>query len=94
MSHSIQRLLLMLPHISLVSELYLKRPYSVHCLLQQQLRIICLCLSHSLVPSSLSGGMIQVGNLVDAVVAYTNQVATEGYGCTEQCTKTLSRIKK
>ena len=52
-------------------ELYLKHPYPVQSLLQQMLRIICLRLGYSLIPGSLSGGIIQVSNLIHAVLAYT-----------------------
>ena len=69
--HSIQRLLLVLPHILLVPELYLKRPNPIQGLLQQLIRIICLCLGYSLIPGSLSGGIIQISNLIHAVLAYT-----------------------
>ena len=71
MLHSIQCLLLVLPHILLVPELYLKRPNPIQGLLQQLLHIICLCLGYSLIPGSLSGGIIQVSNLIHAVLAYT-----------------------
>ena len=52
-------------------ELYLKRPNPVQGLLQQLVRIICLRLGYSLIPGSLSGGIIQVSNLIHAVLAYT-----------------------
>ena len=61
----------MLPHIPFMPELYLKRPNPIQGLLQQLLRIICLCLGYSLIPSSISGGIIQVSNLFHAVLAYT-----------------------
>ena len=60
----------MLPPISLVPELYLKRPNPIQGLLQQLLCIICLCLGYSLIPGSLSGGIIQVSNLFHAILAY------------------------
>ena len=74
MLHSIQCLLLVLPHILLVPELYLKRPNPIQGLLQQLLHIICLCLGYSLIPGSLSGGIIQVSNLIHAVLAYTRAI--------------------
>ena len=58
MLHSIQHLLLMLPHILLMPELYLKHSNPIQGLLQQLLRIICLCLGYSLISGSLSGGII------------------------------------
>ena len=70
-TYSIQRLLLMLPHIPLVPELYFQRPDPIQGLLQQLLRIICLRLGYCLIPGSLSGGIIQVSNLIHAVLAYT-----------------------
>ena len=51
-------------------ELYLKCPNPIQCLLQQLLHIICLHLGYSLIPGSLSGGIIQVSNLFHAVLAY------------------------
>ena len=68
--YSIQRLLLVLPHILLVPELYLKRPNPIQGLLQQLLRINCLRLGYCLIPGSLPGGIIQVRNLFHAVLAY------------------------
>ena len=68
--YSIHHLLLVLPHILLMSELYLKRPDPIHGLLQQLLHIICLRLGYCLIPGSLSGGIIQVSNLFHAVLAY------------------------
>ena len=70
MSYSIQHLLLVLPHVLLVPELYLQRPDPIQSLLQQLLRIICLCLGYCLIPCSLPGGIIQVRNLFHAVLAY------------------------
>ena len=60
----------MLPHVSLVPELYLQRPDPIQGLLQQLLRIICLRLGYCLIPGSLPGGIIQVRNLFHAVLAY------------------------
>ena len=54
----------MLLHVSLVRELYLQRPDPIQGLLQQLLRIICLHLGYSLITGSLSGGIIQVSNLI------------------------------
>ena len=71
MSYSIQRLLLVLPHVSLVPELYLQHPDPIQGLLQQLLRIICLRLGYCMIPGSLPGGIIQVRNLFHAVLAYT-----------------------
>ena len=71
MTYSIQRLLLVLPHVLLMPELYLQRPDPIQGLLQQLLRIICLRLGYSLIPGSLSGGIIQVSNLIHAVLVYT-----------------------
>ena len=51
-------------------ELYLKHPNLFQGLLQQLLRIICLCLGYSLIPGSLPGGIIQVRHLFHAVLAY------------------------
>ena len=51
-------------------ELYLQRPDPIQGLLQQLLRIICLCLGYCLIPGSLPGGIIQVRNLFHAVLAY------------------------
>ena len=61
----------MLPHVLLVPELYLKHPDPIQGLLQQLLCIICLRLGYCLIPGSLSGGIIQVSNLIHAVLAYT-----------------------
>ena len=61
----------MLPHVSLVPELYLQRPDPIQGLLQQLLRVICLRLDYCLIPGSLPGGIIQVRNLFHAVLAYT-----------------------
>ena len=71
MSYSIQHLLLVLPHILLMPELYLQHPDPIQGLLQQLLRIVCLRLGYCLIPGSLSGGIIQVRNLFHAVLAYT-----------------------
>ena len=60
----------MLPHVSLVPELYLQRPDPIQGLLQQLLRIICLRLGYCMIPGSLPGGIIQVRNLFHAVLAY------------------------
>ena len=60
----------MLPHVSLVPELYLKHPNPIQGLLQQLVHIICLRLGYSLIPDSLPGGIIQVRNLFHAVLAY------------------------
>ena len=51
-------------------ELYLQRPDPIQGLLQQLLRIICLRLGYCLIPCSLPGGIIQVSNLIHAVLAY------------------------
>ena len=51
-------------------ELYLQHPDPIQGLLQQLLRIICLCLDYCLIPGSLPGGIIQVRNLFHAVLAY------------------------
>ena len=61
----------MLPHILLVPELYFQHPDPIQGLLQQLLRIVCLRLRYFLIPGSLSGGIIQVSNLIHAVLAYT-----------------------
>ena len=61
----------MLPHVLLVPGLYHKRPNPIQGLLQQLLRIVCLRLGYCLIPGSLSGGIIQVSNLIHAVLAYT-----------------------
>ena len=71
MLYSIQHLLLVLPHIPLVPELYLKCPDPIQGLLQQLLRIVCLRLGYCLIPGSLSGGIIQVSNLIHAALVYT-----------------------
>ena len=94
MSRSIQRLLLVLPHIALMPELYFKCHNPIQGLLQQLLRIICLCLGYSLILGSLSGGIIQISNLIHAVLVYTQPGGEEGYRYTEQCRKMLFRIKK
>ena len=91
-SHSIHRLLLVLPHIPLMPELYLKHPNPIQGLLQQLLRIICLRLGYSLIPGSLSRGIIQVSNLIHDVLAYTPPGGDGGYRYTERCRKVLSRI--
>ena len=92
--HSIQSLLLVLLHISLIPEVYLKHHKPIQGLVQQLLRILCLHLGYSLIPGSLSGRIIQISNLIYAVLAYTQPGGNEGYRYTEQCRKTLSRIKK
>ena len=66
----VQHLLLMLPHVSLMPELYLKRPNPIQCLLKQLLHIVCLRLGYCLIAGSLPGGIIQVRNLFHAVLAY------------------------
>ena len=70
MPYSIQRLLLVLPYVPLMPELYLKRPNSVQGLLKQLLRIIFLLLSYSIAPGTLSRGVIQISYLLHAVFAY------------------------
>ena len=52
-------------------ELDLKHPNPIQDLLQQLLHIICLRLGYSLIPGSLSGGIIQVSNLIHAILVYT-----------------------
>ena len=94
MLHSIQYLLLMLPHISLMPELYLKHPNPIQGLLQQLLHIICLhfrLLFDSWFP--LRGNHTSQQSNPCCLSIYSSQVATEGYRYTEQCRKALSRIK-
>ena len=69
--YSIQCLLLMLPHILLVSKLYFKHPNSVQRLLQQLLLIVFLPLSYRIAPGTHSRGIVQISNLLHAVFAYT-----------------------
>ena len=69
--YSIQRLLLVLPHVPLMPELYLKRSNPIQGLLQQLLRIIFLLLSYSIAPSTLSRGVVQISYFLHAVFAYT-----------------------
>ena len=71
MLYDIQRLLLMLPHVLLMPELYLKHPNPIQGLLQQLLRIIFLLLSYSIAPGTLSRGVVQISYLLHAVFAYS-----------------------
>ena len=84
----------MLPHVSLVPELYVKCPNPVQGLLQQLLRIICLHLGYSLISSSFPEGIIQVCNLFHAVLAYTQaRWETKGIGIPSDVGKRSLELK-
>ena len=84
----------MLPHISLVPELYFQRPDPIQSLLQQLLRIICLRLGYCMISGSLSGGIIQVRNLFHAVLAYTQaRWQTKGIGIPSDVGKRSLELK-
>ena len=65
--HSIQRLLLLLQHISLMPELNFQGAYPIQHLLQQILRICCLSFISSVALGAFSEGIMQISNLVHAV---------------------------